>query len=164
MPLPMLERYTLDQAISFIERRLGERISKDELLEYAMNGHLNIAIFIHVVGDNLLKIGNEESKYLKLKKWESPILHNKNFPIYGNPKSYLHKKIASFSDGLIDIQAGFFMCDDSEDLRFNTQETKEGKYPLYSFLMNGNLSVSGYVYLLPEMLNKIQRAIRDKGQ
>lgn len=108
MPLPMLERYTLDQAISFIDRRLGERISKDELLEYAINEHLNIAIFIHVVGDNLLKIGNEESKYLKLKKWKSPILHNKNFPIYGNPKSYLHKKIASFSDGLIDIQAGFF--------------------------------------------------------
>lgn len=103
MALPMLERYSLNQAINFIKNRTGEQLIKEDLLEYAITGTLKIGIYIEAFSDRLIKIGNQECQNMHLHHFESPILHTKDYPIWANPKSFLHKQLCWFNDGYVDI-------------------------------------------------------------
>ncbi|KAE9536041.1 hypothetical protein A1D25_04235 [Ursidibacter arcticus] len=103
MALPLLERYSLNQAINFIKNRTGEQLTREDLLEYAITGHLKIGIYIKVFNSRLMTIGNQDCKNMRLCHFESPILHTTDYPIWANPKSHLHKQMCWFNDGYVDI-------------------------------------------------------------
>ncbi|VEG72039.1 Uncharacterised protein [[Pasteurella] aerogenes] len=134
MALPLLERYSLNQAINFIENRTGEQLTREDLLEYAITGHLKIGIFIDVLCDTLSKIGSNDCQNLELRHFESPILHSDEYPKWANPKSLLHKQIARFCDGFVDISADLLFMDDNQE--YNAISFEERKKALESSLVS----------------------------
>ncbi|WGE88060.1 hypothetical protein NYR88_02500 [Actinobacillus equuli subsp. haemolyticus] len=200
MALPMLERYSLDQAIRFIKNKTGETVSKEDLLEYAITGSLKLAMTIDVHMGYLSKIGSIEcnSRLIKLSNWQSPILHSDQFPMWGNPKSFLHKQIAFFSDSYVGIdinlplpkeykeprqevidlwikskvmtqeQISSYIEEDKkqhykrdEELRFETRDSDEPNFSKISWLLNGKMSLKGYVYIPPYILDKFKTVVQD---
>lgn len=103
MALPLLERYSLSQAINFIKNRTGEQLIKEDLLEYAITGSLKIGIQLEASGGILRKIGSKNCQNMRLRNFDSPILHTKDYPMWANPKSFLHKELCRFIDGYMNI-------------------------------------------------------------
>ncbi|MDE3987354.1 hypothetical protein Q7409_01840 [Glaesserella parasuis] len=139
MALPLLERYSLNQAINFIKNRTGEQLTKEDLLEYAITGHLKIGIFIDVFCDTLSKIGSNDCQNLELRHFDSPILHSNKYPEWANPKSFLHKQIARFCDGFVDIDANLLFMDENQEcnaIAFTDEDYKSLENDIDSLIEN----------------------------
>lgn len=76
MELPELECFTLEQAIKFIYEKTNKKLSKSDILEYAINGFFQIGAELEIIDNVLFKCGQSKIHNTKLND-TTRIIHKK---------------------------------------------------------------------------------------